>query len=248
MARSRPIDGLLAVAGQHHDVVGQRQHLGRRRLRSIVGWSPPGRSVRPIEPAKSRSPENITSETSSRRGYGERKVTEPSVWPGVWSTTNRRPASSSSWQVGQLADVVRLGALVVAAEQHLGGLGGHAGHRVGEQVPVAGWIQAVASYAPATGATHHMWSTWPWVTSTLTGLSRCSATTLGDAVGGVLAGVDDHALGAGSRRHDVAVGAPRTCGEAGDQHRPALSADEVTAAHRLGRARAHVIGFDYHGR
>ena len=37
------------------------------RLRSIVGWSPPGRSVRPIEPANSRSPENITSETSLAR-------------------------------------------------------------------------------------------------------------------------------------------------------------------------------------
>ena len=41
----------------------------------------------------------------------------------------------------------------------------------------AGWTQAVASYAPATGATHHTWSTWPCVTRTLTGLSRCSATT-----------------------------------------------------------------------
>ena len=30
---------------------------------------------------------------------------------------------------------------------------------------------------PATGATHHMWSTCPWVTSTATGLSRCSRTT-----------------------------------------------------------------------
>ena len=30
------------------------------------------------------------------RAYGVRKVTEPSVWPGVWSTTNRSPASSSS--------------------------------------------------------------------------------------------------------------------------------------------------------
>ena len=66
------------------------------RLCSIVGWSPPGRSVRPIEPANSRSPENITSETSSTSGYGERKVTEPSVWPGVWSTANLMPASSSS--------------------------------------------------------------------------------------------------------------------------------------------------------
>ena len=54
------------------------------RLRNIVAWSPPGRSVRPIEPANSRSPENITSEMSpvaclSLRRYGDRNVTEPSV-------------------------------------------------------------------------------------------------------------------------------------------------------------------------
>src|SRR3954464_12672511 len=53
-----------------------------RRLRSIVGWSPPGRSVRPIEPAKSRSPDSITSDTPCSP-YGVRNVTDPSVWPGV---------------------------------------------------------------------------------------------------------------------------------------------------------------------
>ena len=34
-----------------------------------------------------------------------------------------------------------------------------------------------ASYAPATGATQNMWSTWPWVSSTLTGLRRCCSTS-----------------------------------------------------------------------
>ena len=57
-----------------------------------------------------------------------------------------------------------------------------------------GWIQAVASYVPATGATHHMWSTWPWVTQHGDGLEPVLAHDLGDAVGGVLAGVDDDAL------------------------------------------------------
>ena len=74
-------------------------------------------------PAKSRSPENISSETSCS-AYGVRNVTEPSVWPGVWSTTNRSPASSSSCEVGELAHVVGLGPRVVATEQHLGGLAG----------------------------------------------------------------------------------------------------------------------------
>ena len=39
-----------------------------------------------------------------------------------------------------------------------------------------------------------------------------------DAVGGVLAGVDDDALGAGAGRDDVAVGPPRSGGEACDEH------------------------------
>ncbi len=81
-----------------------------------------------------------------------------------------------------------------------------------------GWIQAVASYVPATGATHHMWSMCPWVTSTATGLRRCSRTTSATPVGSVLAGVDDDALRAGSGGDHVAVGAPRPGGETCDQH------------------------------
>ena len=133
------------MTGQHHDVVGERQHLGRRGCAASSAWSPPGRSVRPIEPAKSRSPENITSEMSSA-AYGERKVTEPSVWPGVWSTTKRRPGQLELLQVRELLDVVRLGELVVAAEQHLAGLAATC-PAIGSasRCRSAGWIQAVAS-------------------------------------------------------------------------------------------------------
>ncbi len=40
----------------------------------------------------------MTSETSAAccAAYGERKVTDPSVWPGVWSTVKLSPASSST--------------------------------------------------------------------------------------------------------------------------------------------------------
>ncbi len=41
-----------------------------------------------------------------------------------------------------------------------------------------------------------MWSTWPWVTQHGDRLEAVFADDLGDAVGGILAGVDDHALGA----------------------------------------------------
>ncbi len=47
-----------------------------------------------MEPAKSRSPENITSEMSAGSVHGVRKATEPAVWPGAWSTVNVRPAIS----------------------------------------------------------------------------------------------------------------------------------------------------------
>ena len=109
-----------------------------------------------------------------------------------------------------------------------------------------GWIQAVASYPPATGrhAEH--------VVDVAVGhqdADRLEPVLLdhaGDALGGLHAGVDDHALGAGSRRHDVAVGAPRTCGEAGDQHRSTLAVGEVTAPHRLRPESDHLTEVDYH--
>ena len=44
------------------------------------------------------------------------------------------------------------------------------------------------------------------------------ADDLVDAGGGVLARVDDDALGAGTGGDDVAVGPPGACGEAGDEH------------------------------
>ena len=53
------------------------------------------------------------------------------------------------------------------------------------------------------------------------------ADDLGDAVGRILAGVDDHALGAGTRRHDVAVRGPGTRREAGNQHSLRLSSATV---------------------
>ena len=55
--------------------------------------SPPGRSVRPMEPANSRSPEKNTEGISVVSGI--RKVTDPLVWPGACATENSRPASAS---------------------------------------------------------------------------------------------------------------------------------------------------------
>ena len=42
------------------------------------------------------TPGHTEGSVTFRTPYAERKVTEPSVWPGVWSTANLMPASSSS--------------------------------------------------------------------------------------------------------------------------------------------------------
>ncbi len=67
-----------------------------RRLDSIRGMLPPGRSVRPIEPANSTSPERQICSASQREpAPGNRNSTDPPVWPGAWSTVISNPASDS---------------------------------------------------------------------------------------------------------------------------------------------------------
>ena len=187
----------------------QREHLVARLAASWRGRRRAGRCGRS---SRRRAGRRRTSprETSLGRAYGVRKVTEPSVWPGVWSTTNRSPASSSSLR-RRRARATSSGSanVVVAAEQHLrrsrgrsrpSGRSAGAGRRGGSRR----WRRRCRR----PGRRDHMWSTWPWVTSTRDRLEPVLADDLGDAGGGVLAGVDDHALGAGAGRDDVAVGRP----------------------------------------
>ena len=63
----------------------------------ICSQLPPGRSVRPIEPANSTSPDSSSGGVASPSSScpGSRKTTEPAVWPGAKSMPMRRPASSS---------------------------------------------------------------------------------------------------------------------------------------------------------
>ena len=71
-----------------------------RSERFIAAGSPPGRSVRPIDPANSTSPLSIVRSTSTWSAIpsGTRRranITEPSVCPGACSTSNSSPASVS---------------------------------------------------------------------------------------------------------------------------------------------------------
>ena len=93
------------------------------------------------------------------------------------------------------------------------------GHRVGEQVPVVGVdVGRDRRRRRRPARRDHMWSMWPWVSRTATGLSRCSRTTSSMPGAASLPGSTiTHSL-PGAGRDDVAVGAPRTRGEADDEH------------------------------
>ena len=77
-----------------------------------------------------------------------------------------------------------------------------------------------------------MWSTWPWVTSTATGLSRCSRTTSATPAAASLPGSTTTHSAARPGGRDVAVGAPRTGGESGDQHPRRLARRRRPVRHR----------------
>ena len=192
-----------------------------RRLRSIVGWSPPGRSVRPIEPGEQQVPgEHQLRDVllAVRRPEGDRAL---GVARGVVDD-EVQAGQRQRLQVGELRDVVGLGELVLPAEQHPGGLLRHPGHRVREQVPVAGVDVGggVVRAGHRRDAPHVV--DVPVRDQHRGGLEPVLADHLGDAGGGVLAGVDDHALAARPGGDDVAVGAPRAGGEACDEHDDAL--------------------------
>ncbi|OLT13078.1 hypothetical protein BJF78_22755 [Pseudonocardia sp. CNS-139] len=144
-----------------------------RRLASICAWSPPGRSVRPIDPAKSVSPARITSVPSS---VAVVNTTDPRVWPGVWSTRSVSPARSSA--APSASSLTSRGsrsssrppknAAVCAETPRIGSASMNRS---------SGWIHAGTSCPSQTGDTLNVWSKWPWVSSTATGVRRCCASS-----------------------------------------------------------------------
>ena len=107
----------------------------------MAAWSPPGRSVRPIEPAKSTSPDrhHVGGSSHVRRAAGT--CTDPRCGPGAWSTVDLEPGELQHRAVGERHDVVGLGPGQPAAEQlpQLAARGPL--ERVGQPVAVvAGWM------------------------------------------------------------------------------------------------------------
>ena len=196
---------------------------------SISGVDPPGRSVRPIEPANTRSP------ASSRPGRpgsaAERKVTWPGVWPGVWSTTRRRPASSTTWP--SASSRTSSGSWSVQPAEGGPGLGGEAGQGVGEQVPV-GRVDEGRDLAGPGQRGHR-----PDVVEVPVGqqgrhrLEAVAPAQLVDPAQGVLAGVDDQGLRARRGGDQPAVRLEGPGGKSGHEHGP----------HATGRGAALTSGY-----
>ena len=167
MARSRP----TVVVGPWPGSTTISSGRGRNREASEASISvvdPPGRSVRPIEPANTRSP------ASSCPGWppssAERKVTCPGVWPGVWSTTRRTPASSTTWP--SASSRTSSGSCRVSPPKAARDSGPNPARGSVSRCRSAGWTKAGMPWAPASGATVQTWSRWPWVSRAATGLRR----------------------------------------------------------------------------
>ena len=140
-ARSRPIGRGLAVAGQHQDVVGERQHLVARGS-SIARGSRPGRSVRPIEPANSRSPESsVWRRCDVQADHCVRGTRQPEhhrarrvagrVVDGDRRARRASAAAPSSSSATSSGSATAAGRRTSAAVSRA-----HALHRVGQQLPV----------------------------------------------------------------------------------------------------------------
>ena len=148
---------------------------------------------------------------------GIRKVTDPLVWPGACATENSRPASSSARAVGQLLDVVRLAHGQLAHQRHADGPAERL-LRVAHHVAVLG----VDPGRDVVRAAHRD-DRGDMVDVAVgeddgDGLEPMLRERLLDALGGLVARVDDHALLTGGGGDQITVGPPGPGGEPGNEH------------------------------
>ena len=145
----------------------------------MSAWSPPGKSVRPIEPANSTSPEKTSESMSGSGSYAVRNIVEPGVWPGACTAAKVSPATSTcdsctSSRTSSGSAKVRPGASSSSRARVSGPIarsGSLSSSRSAE------CTQQAACSAAHSGVTEKVWSRWPWVNSTATGFSRCSVTS-----------------------------------------------------------------------
>ena len=189
-----------------------------RRLVTILLMSPPGRSVRPIEPANSTSPLKHSGAPSlDASSPSVRNSTDPLVWPGAWLIGHRQPGDLQHLTVGDLHDVLRFGVGHPAAEQlikaHRQTLG-----RVGEHLKIV--RVDVGGDAPRTAHRSHRES----VVEVAVGeqhRGRGQPVFLEhrlELVDDADARIDHQARLARIGRDQVAIRPEGVSGEAGDQH------------------------------
>ena len=196
-----------------------------RRLASMARIEPPGRSVRPIEPAKSTSPDRHSSSASNLVPAPDRRnSTEPGVCPGAWSTVMVDAGHGDGAGVGQLGHVVRLGVGQPAAEQ-LGQLDGQPLGRIREQPSVVGMdVRGDASRAAHRRHREHVVE-MPMREQHGAGSQPVPRQHLVQRRHHPDARVDHQAQLARPRRDHVAVGAERGRLNAGHQHARGSSRD-----------------------
>jgi hypothetical protein len=150
-----------------------------RKLLSMSGWFPPGKSVLPIEPANSTSPEKTSESMSGSGSYVVWNITEPGVWPGACSAPNCSPATVTSEPSRNSR--TSSGSLKLAGPPDSRSIICRVSSLIARNGSVSSTrssvcTQQVASLDRHSGVTENMWSRCPWVSNTATGLSRCSAT------------------------------------------------------------------------
>ncbi len=195
-----------------------------RRLLSMSAWFPPGKSVLPMEPAKSTSPEKTResiSATAAGEAYGSLEHRRARRVPRGVQGGEPQPGHLDLGTVGQLTHLVGLAEGALAGGQlghHLPGVLAHRPERVGQQHPVvgvhpAGRVVRAAQRGHgehvvevAVGQQHRH------------GLQAMLHDQLGDAVDGVHPRVDDDALGPGLGGQHITVGLPGTGRKRGDEH------------------------------
>ena len=210
VARSTGHGRPRAVPGQHHHRVGQRQDLGAQAVHHASG-SPPGRSVRPIEPANRTSPEK-TSGSWSRSGGEHRRARGV---PGRVGGDEVDPGHRDERSVVQLAT-----SSGSTNPERPGASWGNSARSPRPSSATGRQQSAVVRMHPARGLGGPAErGDRPHVVEMPVGdhhrdrLQPVLGNQVRDADGGVHPRIDDHALRSAVRGHHVAVGLPRPSGK-----------------------------------
>ena len=145
-------------------------------------------------------------------------MTDPGVWPGVWSTVNVRPATSTAAPSESSSHLVGFGERLTVAEECAGPLRWYAGQRISEHCAVVSVHPAGRVVGPADREYGPHVVEVPVREQDGDGLKPVFADHLRHRRCRVLARIDDDALRTVGGSHYIAVGGEHPGREAGDEH------------------------------